>query len=250
MPLPSGPEVPGAVAAYFARAVADIAAQVGPDFRARLAIYGVTPALPSGVPGDPAKDYQSGGGGARTCGAFRPPRGPTDAPYALCPLPGEASPDLNARDCCRHFAYAVPYSKFGLAVEDRVTTIIVSPRLFGLPPERWQAIMAHELGHAADFYLFGARYRLRSRQEGVAAPALRQRLAELDGGEADPELRADELAEVLLLEPRAQKLCYDPVLTLQTLTTPTTACGGDGSGTELMRHYTHRPLQGQGIAAR
>ncbi len=77
--------------------------------------------------------------------------------------------------------------------------------------------------------------------------ALRRRLAEIDSGEGDAEVRADMLAEILVLEARAQKLCYDPVLALQTLAEPTAVCGGDGSGTELMRHYTHRPLQGKGI---
>jgi len=53
--MPVGPEVPLPLREYFTTAVADIAAQLGPDFTARLAFYGVTPVVPSGVPGDPAK---------------------------------------------------------------------------------------------------------------------------------------------------------------------------------------------------
>ena len=163
-------------------------------------------------------------------------------PYALCPLPGEPPADLAARECCRHFAFAVPPGRPAFAVEDRMATIVASPRLLSLPETTWQAIVAHELGHAVDFYLFGSRYRLRDHRRDVT-PDLAERLVAINA-ESDPELRADALGELLVLEKRGQKLCYDPVLTLQTLVPPGTLCGGSGSGSELMHHFTHAPLQG------
>ena len=68
----------------------------------------------------------------------------------------------------------------------------------------------------------------------------------IDAGEEDPELRADAFGEVLVLKPREQKLCYDPVLKLQTLTDPSVVCNGDGEegSEELMRHYSHPALAG------
>lgn len=136
-----------------------------------------------------------------------------------------------------------------MAVEDRVSTVVASPRIARLPEEQWKAILAHELGHAIDFYLFGKRYRLRNHAVNVSAndqqpTMLLTNLAEIDE-EPDPELRADAFGELLVLKPRNQKLCYDPVLTLQTLTDPSDPCDGNGNnGEHLMRHYTHAPLQG------
>ena len=243
--LPAGREIPLEARQYFSEAVASIASQIGDQFIARLAIYETTPNLPSGIPGNPAKDYTSNrrGKDATSCGVFQPAL-PEGRPYALCPLPGEVPTDFTARECCRHYAFAVPYSKFGLAVEDRFTTIIVSSRLFLLPRERWEAILAHELGHAVDFYLFGSKYRLLNHKPSKASPELLDQMKLIDEFENDAELRADALGELLVLKPRKQKLCYDPLLTLQILTDPSDMCKGDVSGTALMRHYSHPPLQG------
>jgi hypothetical protein len=249
--IPAGDEVPPAIRKYFIEAVDLVASQIGTDFKCRLAIYGTTPNLPSGIPGDPAKDFQSsrksgGGGGGGVCGKFSPVLTPESRPYQFCPLPGQVPSDPATRDCCRHFAYAVPYAKFGLAVEDRVTTVVVSPRLLILPPERWQSILAHELGHAVDFYLFGKRYRLSNNQSSFISAELKEQLLLVDQGEEDPEARADVLGEMLILKHREQKLCYDPVLKLQTLVKQSTSCKGDGEegSKELMRHYSHPPLAG------
>lgn len=246
--IPAGDEVPPSIRKYFTEGVALIAAQIGADFKSRLAIYSYTPNLPSGIPGDPAKDFQSDktrGSGA-FCGRFQPVLTPGSLPYAFCPLPGVIPLDPATRDCCRHFAFAVPYAKFGLAIENRVTTIVVSPRLLLLPPERWQAILAHELGHAVDFYLFGKRYRLTNSQNGIDSAELKEQLLLIDGGQEDPEVRADALGELLVLKPREQNLCYDPDLKLQTLVEASVKCSGDGGegSKELMRHYSHPPLAG------
>lgn len=179
------------------------------------------------------------------CGTFFPI---SDRPYEICPMPGDVPPDDTTRECCRHFAFCVPPSRPAFAVEDRIATVVAAPRLFRLPEDRWQAILAHELGHAVDFYLFGPRYRLAKNELlDTVAPELRSTLSEIDQ-EPDPELRADALGELLVLKPLGQKLCYDPVLTLQTLVDPAAPCNGDGSGRDLMRHYSHAPLQGTLVA--
>jgi hypothetical protein len=246
--IPAGDEVPPSIREYFTAAVALIASQIGSNFKCRLAIYSYTPNVPSGIPGDPAKDFQSGrrSGGGGFCGKFQPVVTPESLPYAFCPLPGAVPLDPATRDCCRHFAFAVPYAKFGLAVEDRVTTIVVSPRLLLLPLQRQQAILAHELGHAIDFYLFGKRYNLTNNQDGIISVDFREQLLLIDGGEVDPEVRADALGELLVLKPREQELCYDPVLKLQTLVDASVKCTGNGDegSEELMRHYSHPPLAG------
>jgi hypothetical protein len=256
--LPAGDEVPLEVRLWFADAVARVRAALGGDgapaprgarrrepFSARLAIYSVTRALPTGTPGDPARDF--GAGAAARCGAFR--GGGAPAPYAACPLP-DAPPQTSedratANDCCRHYAFAVPYAVFAPAAVDRLTTVVVAPRLLRLPPARWRAVLAHELGHAADFFLFGARYRLRDRRDAVAAapPALRALLEEADA-EADAEVRADLLADALVLWPTGTRLCYDPAERLQLLAPAAAACDGDGAGAALMRHYLHAPIRG------
>ena len=181
------------------------------------------------------------------CGEFLPAL-PDGKPYALCPLPTADTTPLDpiVRDCCRHYGFAVPYSRFAVAVEERVTTVVVTSRLFLLPPARWQAILAHELGHAIDFHLFGLKYRLRDQKPvSSASPQLVAELQHINESESDPELRADALGELLVLKSRGQKLCYDPILTVQLLTETSVPCNGDGSGTELMRHFTHPPLQGK-----
>ena len=218
------------------------------EFKVRLAVYGITSNLPTGIPGDPSKDYRRNS--STTCGTFQSPL-LTDAgkPYAFCPLPGQAPSDPIIRECCRHYAYAVPYAKFGLAQEDRVTTIIVSPRLFLLPEKQWKAILAHELGHAVDFYLFGSRYRLRNRKVKVPK-MLAEKLEAVNREIDDPELRADVLGEMLVLVPLMnKKLCYDPVLTLQAMVEPDADCSGGTAGEgggAFMRHYTHDPIQTYG----
>jgi hypothetical protein len=217
------------------------------DFTARLAVYGVSSVLPSGIPGDPAKDYSSSGRrGDGRCGAFSPPG--AAAPYALCPMPGAAPLDATVAECCRHLAYCVPPGRFALAVEDRLATVVVSPRLWRFPEAQWEGVLAHELGHAADFFLFGARYRLVNRPQAVAAapPALRAALQAADA-EPDPELRADVLGELLVLTPQRQQLCYDSEVLVQAVVEGGAACGGAGGG--YMKHFTHAPLQGRAVAA-
>lgn len=109
----------------------------------------------------------------------------------------------------------------------------------------------HELGHAADFYAYGGRYRLVNHKlevERSADAAVKEHLQAINK-EPDPELRADALGELLILGPEtpSQQLCYTPVFTIQTLTDANAVCSGDGLGAALMKHYTHPPLQGKAL---
>ncbi len=111
-------------------------------FDARLIVFGDNAALPSGVPGDPAKDYSSSARqGDGHCGPFNA-TGP-DAPYAICPAPGSVPESELVRGCCRHFAYCSPYARFGLAQNERYSTVVVAPRLLKLPQDNWRVSGQH-----------------------------------------------------------------------------------------------------------
>ena len=224
------------------------------NFTAQLIVYGPHAELPTGTPGDPARDYRR----PPACQDYDAPSSAAGGPpYPCCPAdPGQPPMEHSHVECCRHFAYAVPYSKFGLARVDRTSAVVASPRLLRLPPARWQAILVHELGHCVDFWrgapswtaaearwpaigcggcpapphldaspsprprpagrLFGARYGLASRLEAAPlAPRLRSELAALDAAEHDPEARADLLGEALVLHPAHRRLCYGTDLLLQ-----------------------------------
>jgi hypothetical protein len=236
--LPVGAEVREDVAKYFDTGVRNIASQIDQGFIARLAVYGVTSVLPSGIPGDPSRDYVRGN--KARCGLYRPA---SERPYDICPAPMESPGNESIRQCCRHYAFCVPYSRPAFAVEDRISTVVISPRLYQLPEDIWKAILAHELGHAVDFYLFGRRYRLSNHQATQADLTLTAQLNKIDEEELDAEVRADALGELLVLR-QNEKLCYDPGLTLQRISSPDVACDGDGTGKQLMRHYLHPPISG------
>lgn len=248
--IPVGSEVPTNLREYFSKAVSVIQEQIGAGFKARLAVYGVTRTLPSGVPGDPSKDFTR----ERACGSFT---SSADRPYALCPEPGRLPIDELSRDCCRHFAFAVPYSRFGLAVADRYSTVVVAPRLASLPDEVWQAILVHELGHVIDFYLYGKRYRLcDNKPSKSASPDLLAALQGINAAKVDPELRADAFGELLLLRSLRKQLCYDGDMLLQTIVGESATCNetlkdnGQPHQNRLLRHYSHAPLQGTINSAR
>ena len=238
----AGEEVPLAVRSFFCEAIGSIATKLGEDFKSRLVVYESSSRLPSGIPGNPAKEYDKSR--KQACGTFRPG---SLKPYDICPEPSEEALDETSRACCRHFAYAVPYSRFGLAVEDRMSTVVVSQRLFLLEEERWKAILAHEIGHVVDFYLYGKRYGLKNHpiplhnnNNAMASDRLRRKVSEIDE-ERDPEVRADALGELFVLEPLQQSLCYDSKLAIQILVDDPRLCDDNES---LTRHYSHPPLQG------
>lgn len=239
----AGQEIPLAVRTFFCDSIDSIAAKLGEEFKSRLVVYESSSRLPSGIPGNPAKEYDKVR--KQVCGTFRPG---LSKPYDICPLPGKEALDDIARNCCRHFAYAVPYSRFGLAVEDRVSTVVVSQRLFLLEDQRWKAILAHEIGHVVDFYLYGKRYGLKNHaihilnsSNATTGDTLRQRLSVIDE-EPDPEVRADALGELFVLEPFQQFICYDSKLAIQSLVNNPHQCDDNES---LTRHYSHPPLQGR-----
>ena len=230
-----GSEVPPALAAIFSAYVADIRSALGPSFNARLAIYGVTPRLPSGIPGDPARDYSSN---RRNCGEFRKPGGfPPVEPYAICDDVTCTSEDKTT--CCRHYAYCVPYDNFPANELDAVSTVMVSSRIVNLPETTIRGILAHELGHAVDFHVFGKRYRLRNKPVEVSSGELESRLLEINATVGDVEFRADDLANLLVLEGAGQRLCYDRGTRLQRLRPLGGSCDGDDDD----EHYGHPVLR-------
>ncbi|KAK9807591.1 hypothetical protein WJX72_003561 [[Myrmecia] bisecta] len=196
---------------------------LGAGFSAGLVTFSAHAVLPSGSPGDPSKDYASERGDHH-CGIYQG----VNQPYPCC---GSKPTDL----CCRHYAYAVPYARYGLAKADRVSTVVVSPRAVQLPEKNWQAILMHEMGHCIDFHLFGRRYGLADR-----APAVQlARLHAIDQ-QPDPEARADLLANLFLAEALGACLCYDAASTLQLL-----VAEGNCQAPGLLQHYPHAPLQGR-----
>lgn len=144
-----GPEIPQHIADYFVNGVHLIQREIGAGFNARLAIYGVTKSLPSGSPGDPAKDYNKG-----RCGTFIPPSLQGVEPYQCCSQ-RDAQDDMLTRECCRHYAYCVPYDRFPARPADSVSTVVLSSRVFNASDETVEGIISHELGHAIDFTYLG-----------------------------------------------------------------------------------------------
>lgn len=240
---------------FWTRLVVEAKSKLGDDFDAKLTFYTPSALLPSGIPGDPAFDYKSKRSGA--CGAFQSGQA---RPYAMCPDPGGEPADLLTRECCRHFAYCVPRSRYGWAVPDRVTTVVASPRMMALAPSVWQAMLVHEMGHCVDFHVFGGQYGLtdHSPVDGDAAAVL----SVLDVREEDPELRADCMGEAICKGAVAgRRLCYSRSTTLQVLLPPDQFCSEDDSNSSAgavsgqysspyMLHFTHPPPQGSFTPAR
>jgi len=142
------------------------------------------------------------------------------------------------RDCCRHFAYCVPYDRFPVQTRDMFSTVVLSSRVLRLSEENWKAIIAHELGHAIDFHIFGNRYRLKNRLTSFSSSNLESAVVRVDS-EQDPEVRADKLAEIFLLHPLRLKLCYDPETTIQVIQSDSQTCE--------TKHYSHSPIQGRRV---
>mmetsp|Transcript_12949 Transcript_12949/g.24667 ORF Transcript_12949/g.24667 Transcript_12949/m.24667 type:complete len:335 (-) Transcript_12949:666-1670(-) len=199
-------------------------------------------------PGNPAKDFGSEGvrgqyNGTGMCGVLD---SFSDQPYAVCGAPGDVPTDDIARDCCRHTAYTyVPNQFYGMKSIPPVPVVVVSPRARLLDEAGWKAILAHEMGHCVDFYLFGKRYGLLNRT--AADKNLYAALKEASS-EPDPELRADDFANIILSSSIGGSVCYDPVTTLQTLVPnnefPCKGTMNEGD-TRPMLHYTHPPLEGK-----
>lgn len=178
------------------------------------------------------------------CGKFKSPGAYGSEPYERCLLSehdmleySESERSLT-RDCCRHFAYCVPYDRFPVQTRDMYSSVVLSSRVLRLPEENWKAILAHELGHAIDFHIFGKRYRLKNRLASFSSSSLESAVKNVDL-EKDPELRADMLAELFLLEPVGCQLCYDPKTTIQVIQSSSQTCE--------IKHYSHSPIQGRRV---
>lgn len=230
-----GPEIPDSLAGYFRQYVSAAQQAIGESFNARLVVYGVTQRLPFGTPGDPSKEY---GKIKRLCGDFHPPGKFGEQPYDCCSSP-DADSNPTSRECCRHYAYCVPYDRFPASPSDSVSSIVVSSRVMNLPDDTIKGILAHEIGHAIDFHIYGKRYRLQNRACTFENKQVESEILEIDATASDPEYRADMFANALVLRDRT--LCYQPDILLQTLTPLETDCISDG----LLQHFSHQPIQGR-----
>lgn len=230
-----GPEIPPEIAAVFDKYVFRIQDAIGPDFNARLVIYGVTSRMPYGSPGDPSKQY---GKDRKSCGQFHPPAATGGEPYDIC----STSSSSIAVACCRHYAYCVPYDRFPASPGDSVSAVVVSSRVFKLPMDTIQGILVHELGHAIDFHMFGKRYRLQNRSCKFASEDVEASLSHIDSSVSDPEYRADLFANAIALQSNEEALCYNTHSLTQTIVRGANI--NCSSVPDLMDHYSHEPLQG------
>jgi hypothetical protein len=229
-----GDEIPEALARIFRSYVNVLKEAIGDAFDARLAVYGVTARMPNGIPGDPAREYSSF---RKNCGKFRNPGGfPGNEPYDLCEDDSGSLPCDAKVKCCRHYAYCVPYDRFPANQLDAVSSVVLSSRIVNLPEETIRGIIAHELGHAVDFHMFGKRYRLQDRPTVVATVELERRIRLIDETIDDVEYRADDIANLLLLEADGSRLCYDPKTLLQSVVKASSCQGLDD-------HYAHPLLR-------
>uniref|UniRef100_A0A383WJG6 Leishmanolysin-like peptidase n=1 Tax=Tetradesmus obliquus TaxID=3088 RepID=A0A383WJG6_TETOB len=233
---------------FWASLVAELQQQLSASFAPALVFYGPAEQLPSGAPGDPAAEYNKqtrGSCGTSTSGFSQP--------YAVCPLvPGGLPASDTARDCCRHFAYCVPRSRYAFAAIDRQSSVVASPRLALAEPDTWQGVLLHEMGHCIDFHVFGERYRLPAEAPPRSAYAAAA-LAAIDAAEADAELRADRMANALLVPALGgEHLCYSVQTRVQRLVPPSVVCmqedeapassSSSSSGALFMEHFPHPPV--------
>lgn len=230
-----GPEIPQSIADYFLSSVHLIQREIGPGFNARLAIYGVTKSLPSGTPGDPAKDYNN----KAKCGTFTPPSLQGLEPYQCCSQQ-DTQDDMLTRECCRHYAYCVPYDRFPARPADSVSTVVLSSRVFNASDEMLRGIISHELGHAIDFHIFGKKYRLQNRPCDFRDEDLESSVHDIDL-EKDPEYRADMFADLFILGENKEQLCYNTTTLLQSTRSISADCTSYGSA--FVKHFRHRPIQ-------
>lgn len=63
---------------------------------------------------------------------------------------------------------------------------------------------------------------------------------EINSTEPDPELRADKLADAVLLQQSNTRLCYEQSSTLQVLRPGLQSCVEQ----QLLQHYPHAPYAG------
>jgi len=117
-----------------------------------------------------------------------------------------------------------------------------------LTEDYWKAIIAHELGHAVDFHIFGPLYRLKSKPVNYKSAAVENSVAQVNT-ESDPEIRADKFADVLLLGEQNEQICYDPILKIQHIEPDSRVCNGLplNESSIPMKHFPHTPLQGRRV---
>lgn len=238
---PGPPSLSPTLQAFWDDCVAITKQRLGDDFTVALQVYRDGADLPFGAPGNPAQDFTTRDGPMGLLSACGVPQKNPNAPYKGCPAPGlPASSDVLA-ECCRHFAYCVPYTPNARAPKNQVSTVVVSPRINSAPAATAQGILVHEIGHCIDFHAFGARYSLLD--TGIEQSVWQQEMSDIDAREQNFEVRADLFANLVLREMGRGKLCYSAATRLQTIVSEGSGCLADG---ELMDHYVHgAPMRGR-----
>eukprot|EP00746_Dinoflagellata_sp_MGD_P131769 gnl/MRDRNA2_/MRDRNA2_65521_c0_seq1.p1 gnl/MRDRNA2_/MRDRNA2_65521_c0~~gnl/MRDRNA2_/MRDRNA2_65521_c0_seq1.p1 ORF type:complete len:404 (+),score=69.62 gnl/MRDRNA2_/MRDRNA2_65521_c0_seq1:79-1290(+) len=221
------------------------------ELKTKLLVFGEADEKQFGLSdlSDPAKDYTDA-----DCGEYLGSK--SSKPYELCPDSDDADLTDLQRQCCRHLAFTIVPSKFFVAkgVVQVEPVVVVSPRIRRLPVPVQRAVVWHELGHVSDFVLLGSHYNLVDRDEDLRKkkkdPAVKERvnnllgrLTKLDCDSTDPEERADNLANLLVAEPTAEKLCYEKRTLVQTLIK--SDISGQTYDGSYQDHYPHDPLEGE-----
>jgi hypothetical protein len=90
--------------------------------------------------------------------------------------------------------------------------VVFSPRLALADPATWQGVLVHEIGHAIDFRAFPDTYRL-PKEPPLRSAEAAAALAAIAAEEADAELRADRMANALLIPLLGESACgcVDPL---------------------------------------
>eukprot|EP00892_Ulva_mutabilis_P008057 jgi/Ulvmu1/5623/UM023_0162.1 len=233
--------------AFWRDCISAVTSGVGSSIDVNLIVWSPRASLPFGSPGDPAADYTTGGIFAPFNGGCGVRRKDAARPYAGCPAPGlPASNDLLA-ECCRHYAYCVPYTPRSTLALNSVTTVVLSERINDAPESVARGIIAHELGHGIDFHCFGSRYKLADHPpDGPWASSV----AAIDAKETNFEIRADGFANLILGAVKAGQLCYAKDTRTQVAIGDDVACAGTASRRNppeapFAKHYLHdAPVSG------
>ena len=114
--------------------------------------------------------------------------------------------------------------------------------------EEWKGIIVHELGHCIDFVVWGENYRLLN-HKNVLNTIDRNVMISLECASDDPEIRADNIANNIILLPQRKRLVYDTstlrqkLVTLNEYKSEIIENSSSGNPTYLM-HYPHEPVNG------
>lgn len=195
-------QLPEELLAFWDECVDTARLGLGESFQPGLIVWSDRAVLPFGNPGNPAEDYTTKAGPFNLLSACGVPEKSSDSPlgypYPGCPAPGAETPNSTLLQCCRHYAYCVPYTPNARSRVNQVTNVVIAPRVLALPAATARGILVHELGHCIDFHAYGGRYGLVD--QPVADREWAQQLEAASSSSRDPEIRADLFAQAVLMQ--------------------------------------------------